>query len=251
MPPLLLDDDEAVAIAVGLRASAGQAVIGVEEASVRALAKLEQVLPARLRYRVRALQSATVSLAWQEPSVDPEVLTVLAAAIANHERVRFAYRAGSRRVVEPHRLVAAGRRWYLVAYDTARDDWRIFRVDRIRDPQPLGIPIAPRELPEQDAATYVTSKFSELAPIYRAVATLHLPLEEAARRLGGPAGELEAIDAHTCRLQSATDTLGWLAVRLLLLDCEFEVHEPPELAEYLQALGARATRAVGAVRTDA
>jgi predicted DNA-binding transcriptional regulator YafY len=214
---------------------------------VRALAKLEQVLPARLRYRVRALQSATVALAWQEPSVDPETLTALSAAIANHERVRFGYRAAdstaSKRMVEPHRLVAAGRRWYLVGYDTARNDWRIFRIDRVRDPQPTGVPIVVRELPEQDAAAFVASKFGELAATYRAVVTLQLSVEQAQRRLGGPAGELEAIDDRTCRLRTDTDTLEWLAFRLLLMGCDFEVHEPPQLAEYLHTLGARAMRA--------
>jgi predicted DNA-binding transcriptional regulator YafY len=124
MPPLLLDDEEAVAIAVGLRAAAGHAVDGIEEASVRALAKLEQVLPTRLRHRVGAITAATVPLVWPGPTVAPEDLTVLATTIANRERLRFDYsssdRTESRRLVEPNRLVAAGRRWYFVAYDNER-----------------------------------------------------------------------------------------------------------------------------------
>jgi len=141
--------------------------------------------------------------------------------------------------------VAAGRRWYLVAYDNDRDSWRIFRVDRIREPQPTGVRTAPRELPAEDAATFVTSKLYSLAPTYRAVATLHLPVEEVVGRLGDRPGDLEAIDAHRCRLHSRTDRLEWLAFRLAMLGCEFEVHEPSELAEYLRVLGARVIRAAG------
>ncbi|MGV9777994.1 helix-turn-helix transcriptional regulator, partial [Streptosporangium sp. NPDC003464] len=252
MPPLLLDDEEAVAIAVGLRTAAGHPVEGIEEASVRALAKLEQVLPSRLRHRVGALNTATVQLPVSGgPTVAPEDLTVLAAAIANRERLRFGYRAGdgteTNRLAEPHRLVAAGRRWYLVAYDNDRDDWRIFRVDRIRQPRPTGARITPRELPADDAAAYVSRKLRSLAPTYRAVATLYAPVEEVARRLGSAPGDLEPIDEHSCRLHSHTDTLEWLAFRLAMLGCEFEVHGPPELAECLRALGGRASRAAGAV----
>ncbi|GII02049.1 helix-turn-helix transcriptional regulator [Planobispora takensis] len=248
MPPLLLDDEEAVAIAVGLRTAARHPVAGIEEASVRALAKLEQVLPSRLRRRVGTLNTATVPLVPAGgPSVDPQDLAVLAAAVANRERLRFAYQtadgAGSRRLVEPHRLVVAERRWYLVAYDDDRDDWRIFRVDRIRQPHPTGMRNAPRELPGGDAAAYVTSTLYSLAPTYSAVATLHMPAAEAAARLGDASGDVEPIDERTCRLRGHTDTLEWLAFRLVMLDCEFEVHEPPELLGYLAALGARVTRA--------
>src|SRR3954468_10569765 len=135
MPPLLLDDEEAVAIAVGLRSAAGQAVAGIEDASVRALTKLEQVLPARLRYRVGALGRATISLPAGEAAVDPAHLTLLAAAIANRERGRFGYRGAADAETppppEPYRLVSGGRRWYLVGFDTERDEWRTYRVDRI------------------------------------------------------------------------------------------------------------------------
>src|SRR5215213_7208651 len=135
MPPLLLDDDEAIAIAVGLRTAARASVTGIEETAVRALVKLEQVLPSHLRRRVRALQAATTTVPTGGPTVDPQCLTVLAAACRDHERVRFAYSgrdgAESRREVEPHSLVNVGRRWYLVAWDRRREDWRTFRVDRI------------------------------------------------------------------------------------------------------------------------
>jgi predicted DNA-binding transcriptional regulator YafY len=250
MPPLLLDDEEAVAIAVGLRTAAAHAVAGIEEASLRALAKLQQVLPSRLRHRVGALTTATVPLpAGEGPTVDPEYLTALAAAAANRERLRFRYRAfdgtESRRLVEPHRLVAAGRRWYLVAYDVDRDDWRTFRVDRVGEPQPTGVRAPPRALPAEDAAAYVNRRLHDLVPTYRAVATLHVPVEQVAGRLGDAPGDLVPIDEHRCRLRSHTDTLEWLAFRLAMLGCEFEVHEPPELAAYLRALGGRVTRAAG------
>jgi predicted DNA-binding transcriptional regulator YafY len=248
LPPLLLDDDEAVAIAISLRIAAGHAVDGIEESSVRALAKLERVLPSRLRHQVAALRAATVPLQPAlGPPVDPATLTVLAAAIARQERLRFAYRAGdgtaSRRQTEPRRLVCSGRRWYLLAFDNGRDDWRIFRVDRISDPLSTGARFAPRELPAADAASYVTGKLYSLAPVYQAVATLHAPAEEIAPKLGDYVGELEPLGEQACRLRTHTDTLEWLAFRLTMLGCEFEVHQPPQLAEYLRALSARASRA--------
>ncbi|MEV0370179.1 YafY family protein [Streptomyces sp. NPDC050636] len=251
MPPLLLDDEEAVAIAVGLRSTAGHTIDGIEEASVRALAKLEQVLPSRLRRRVGTLGTATVPMpSGDGPTVDPEHLTVLAAAITNHERVRFRYeaRAGARtrRLVEPHRLVAAARRWYLVAYDNDREDWRIFRVDRLSEPFPTGVRTPPRELPASDAGAYVRDRMQGMSSTYRAVATVYAPAGEVTARLGGPAaGQVEPVDEGSCRLRCTPDSLEWLAFRLAMLGCEFTVHEPPELADYLRAMGGRASRAAG------
>ncbi len=248
MPPLLLDDEEAVAIAVGLRTAAGQAVTGIDEAAVRALAKLEQVLPSRLRYRVGALGAATLPApdVYATP-VDPAHLTALAAAITNRERVRLRYTAadgtGSKRHVEPHRLVPSGRRWYLVAYDLDRDGWRIFRADRIENPQPTGARATPRELPAPDAAAYVTDKLYSGVPVHTAVATLHAPIEQVRGRIGDAPAALEPIDDNSCRLRSHTDTLDWLAFALLRLNCEFEVHEPPELREHLRTLAGRLRRA--------
>jgi len=211
--------------------------------------KLEQVLPARLRYRVRSLNAATVSPNGNAQALDPEDLTTLATAITNHEHLRFGYRDSngekSTRNVEPHNLVATGRCWYLVAYDTNREDWRIFSVDRIHETRPTGSRFVPRELPAANAGAYVTSQLYNLAPIYQAVVTLHATVEEMANRLGGASEELEPIDARTCRLHSHADTLEWLAFRLVILGCEFEVHDPPELAIYLRELDARVTRAAG------
>ncbi|MFC4122148.1 helix-turn-helix transcriptional regulator [Nonomuraea zeae] len=246
MPPLLLDDEEAVAITVGLATAARQPVQGIEEASVRALAKLEQVLPSRLRYRVRSLSGATVPMpAIGGPEVDPEQLTVLAVAVENRERVRFGYRSNdgtaATRLVDPHRLVAAGRRWYLLGHDLDRDDWRIFRIDRIGDLRPTGARVTPREPPGEGAAAYVESRLYSLAPTYEAVVTLHTAVTEVISALG----EVTEIDERTCRLRMPADTLDWLGFRLFTLGCEFEVHEPPELAAHLRALAARLTRAAG------
>src|SRR5437016_8160914 len=151
LPPLLLDDDEAVAVAIGLRTAASGSIAGIEETSIRALAKLQQVLPSRLRHRVSAFQSYALAMPSRGPRVDPDVLTVIASACRDHERLRFDYRAhsgtASRRTVEPYRLVNDRRRWYLVAWDTDRDAWRTFRVDRI-ELRTTAVPrLKPRALP--------------------------------------------------------------------------------------------------------
>ncbi|MEU8921209.1 YafY family protein [Kitasatospora sp. NPDC048545] len=250
MPPLLLDDEEAVAIAVGLRAGAGHAVVGIEEASVRALGKLLQVLPGRLRHRVGALNTATVPLLTGDgPTVDPEDLTLLAGAVTNHERVRFAYRSydgtGTRRLVEPERLVSVGRRWYLVGYDLDRADWRLFRVDRLSEPFATGARFTPRPLPAEDAAAYVAGKLRRPSPSGTVVATVHAPAELVRQRFKPGDSEIEPLDEHSCRLRSRSDSLEWTAMRLLSLDRAFEVHEPPQLREHLRRLAARAAHAAG------
>ncbi|MGP4028172.1 helix-turn-helix transcriptional regulator [Actinomadura sp. 3N407] len=252
MPPLLLDDEEAVAIAVGLRAAAGGAVEGIGEASVRALAKLEQVLPARLRRRVTALHTATTPLPGPPagPAVDPETLTVLAAACRDRERLRFTYRGAgggeTRRVAEPRGLVSAGRRWYLVAFDTGRDAWRTFRVDRLASPQPTGVRCPPRELPAADAAAFVTASRARSRPLRQAVLTVHASAEELADRFRVTGAEVEPVDDRTCVLRTTADSLEWTALRIAYLDLDFEVDGPPELTERLTAMAARLARATAA-----
>jgi len=250
VPPLLLDDDEAVAIAVGLRTAAGNAVQGIDEASIRALAKLEQVLPPRLRQRVASMAIATAAVPGYGPQVDPETLTLMARAITSRERLRFEYRSldgsESRRTADPNRLVVAFRRWYLVAFDIERDEWRIFRVDRIKDPWSMRTRTPPRDLPpSNDAAMFVESRLLDLAPTYTAVVTLHTSVKEALPFFADGAAQLDTIDAQRTRLTSYADTLEWLAFRLLVVGCEFEVHEPAELIDYLRSMGARAQRAAG------
>jgi len=170
MPPLLLDDDEAVAIAVGLRTSASHAVEGIEEASVRALAKLQQILPSRLRHRVDALVEATAPIpAGDTPLVDIADLTEIARAVTGRQTLRFAYLAAdgarTRRHVEPHRLVPTRRRWYLVAYDPDRADWRVFRLDRVANPAATGMRSPRREPPFDDAVAYVNERIAKLNAI--------------------------------------------------------------------------------------
>src|SRR3954454_16569350 len=159
MPPLLLDEEEAIAIAVGLRTAARASVTGIEETSIRALVKLEQVLPAHLRRRVAALGTATITRTPDGPTVDPQGLATIAAAARDSECLRFEYRsrdgAATRRDAEPHALVNLGRRWYLVAWDRGREDWRTFRVDRLHRLSATGVRFAPRALPAEDAAAYV------------------------------------------------------------------------------------------------
>ncbi|MCC5579199.1 YafY family transcriptional regulator [Microtetraspora sp. AC03309] len=249
LPPLLLDDEEAVAVAVGLRTAAGGGISGIEETSLRALAKLEQVLPSRLRRRVNALQSYTVPVRWGDtsPRVDPNTLTLLAGACRDHERLRFDYRdhhgTASPRTVEPHRLVNWGRRWYLVAWDIDRQDWRTFRVDRIEPRTPTGPRFAPRELPEEDVAAYVSRRVSSAAWRYRARVVVHAPAETVAERVWEAVGTVEAVDERTCVLDTGSDSLETLAVYLGMLGFDFSVTEPPELVAHLRDLADRYRRA--------
>lgn len=252
LPPLLLDDEEAVAVAVSLRTATGGAIEGIEETSLRALAKLEQVLPARLRRRVQALQSHTVPVPRYDrvPSVAPDVLSALAMACRDRETLRFDYETHggepSRRVAEPYRLANWGRRWYLVAYDLERDDWRTFRVDRMGAPrQPTGPRFTPRELPEADLASYVSRRVSAAAWRYRARVTVRAPAEAVVERINPAVGVVTTIDDGTCVLETGADTIESLAVHLGLLGYDFEVSDSPELVAHLRELGLRYQRATG------
>lgn len=249
MPPLLLDEDEAIAIAVGLRTAALASVTGIEETSVRALVKLEQVLPAHLRRRVGALGSATIAPPVAGPMVDPQHLTAIATACRDSECLRFAYtsRDGTetRREVEPHSLVNRGRRWYLVAWDRRRADWRTFRVDRLERPAAAGARFTPRELPAKDASAYVVQSISNAPSRYETRVTVHASADEMARRVPSYWGRFEPIDTERCEYRTRDDDLKWLAMRIAMLGVEVEVHEPPELVEHLQALAARLRRATG------
>jgi predicted DNA-binding transcriptional regulator YafY len=247
MPPLLLDDDEAIAIAVGLRTAARASVAGIEETAVRAMVKLEQVLPAHLRRRVSSLGSALVSPPVGGPTVDPQHLTVIAAGCRDLECVRFAYRSRdgteSRREVEPHALVNLGRRWYLVAWDRKREDWRSFRVDRLAKPAPTGVGFKARRLPAKDSAAFVKDSIMGAPNRFEARVTLRAGADEVASRVPVHWGTIEPIDKRTCEFRTGDDDLGWLAMRVAMLGVEFEVHEPPELVEHLRALAGRLERA--------
>jgi predicted DNA-binding transcriptional regulator YafY len=251
LPPLLLDDEEAVAVAVGLRTAAVGSVAGIEESSLRALAKLEQVLPSRLRRRVNTLQTYTIPVPpdRQGPKVSADTLTAISAACRDRERLRFDYQSHegttSRRDVEPYRLVNWGRRWYLVAWDTQRQDWRTYRVDRIQPRTPTGPRFTPRELPDDDLASYVSRGVSAAAWRYRARVTVHAPAEVIADRLPVAVGPVEAIDETTCVVHTGADNVETLALWLGMLGADFNVTNSPELADHFRVLADRYRRAAG------
>ncbi|TDC51696.1 YafY family transcriptional regulator [Actinomadura sp. KC345] len=256
MPPLLLDDDEATAIAIGLRTAAAGAVTGIEDTSLRALAKLEQVLPHRLRHRVAALTEAAVPLPPQDggpPPADPGVLALLAAACVTREKVRFAYTAAdgreTRRLAQPHRLVTVARRWYLVAHDEDRADWRTFRADRITEPHRTGARGPGRELPGgADAAAWAMDSLAGGSGAIRARLLLHVPVEEAVEHVTAWQGALEPVDGRSCLLHTHSESLRFLAHRIILLPMDYTLLDPPELAGHLAAIADRATRAIRAIR---
>ena len=248
LPPLLLDDDEAVAVAVGLRTAASGTISGIEEASLRALAKLDQVLPERLRKRIGALHTFIVQLAVNGPMVDAAMLSLLAGACRDYERIRFNYQSrdgsASVRDVEPHRLVHTGRRWYLAAWDVGRENWRTFRVDRIQPRITTGARFSPRQPPDGDFAAYVTRSVAYAPYPHQAKIVFYAPVESVAERIPAAAGVLEAIDAQSCLLHTGMNSLDMLAVYLSFVGYEFQVREPKELIERLQLLSDRFTRAV-------
>jgi predicted DNA-binding transcriptional regulator YafY len=249
LPPLVVDDDEAVALAVGLQAAAQGAVEGIAESSLRVLAKVVQVMPARLRRRIEALRAMTVPAGWGGPAgtgVDPGVLTAAALACRDRERLRFCYTAAdgeqTDRHVEPHRLVSLGRRWYLVAYDLTRHDWRTFRVDRLTASRATGDRFRPRDLPASDAAEFVRVRLGHLPHPYRVEALVQAPAVTARERIGRWC-TVEEVDAEHCRIRMTTDSLDWPTMALGTLGADFRIVDPPELLDRIHDWGARFTRA--------
>jgi len=251
LPPLVLDDDEAVALTVGLQTAAAGAVAGMAEPSVRALAKVVPVLPVRLRRRVEALQAATVPApAWSDggPAVDPAALVEVAQACRDTGRLGFTYTAAggvpAQRLVEPHRLVPLGRRWYLVAYDPARGGWRSFRLDRMTAVHGTGARFAPRPLPAQDAAAFVRAGLDSFRTAHVVQAQVQLPVAVARDRIGRWA-QLTEDGPDRCRLGMETDSLDWAALVLGAVRAEFTVLAPAELRAHLGEWSARFARAAG------
>ena len=240
LPPLQLDDDEAIAVVLSLRSATAQTVTGLGEASVRALAKLDQMLPAKLRERTAALQQTTVALTGPAPVIDPALLTALAAACRGHQRVRLAYRdfggTESVRIIEPYRLVSGGYRWYLMAFDAGRDDWRTFRVDRISEPEVIGR-FAPREPP--DPASFVGAAITTAPYRYQARVLLHASAEALAGLVAPTTGVLTPVGDGRCVLSTGSDSLNAMTYHLLVLDVEFTVLEPPELIDHLRVIATR------------
>jgi predicted DNA-binding transcriptional regulator YafY len=244
LPPLLLDDEEALAVALGLRVATTAAVGGLEDASLSALSKLEHVLPPRLRSRLEDVSVATISTTGRSSTlVDHTALAITASAIRTGVRLRFDYTDGegrrSERHTEPHRLVHTGRRWYLVAFDLDRDDWRTFRLDRVAEPSATGLRSARRDVP--DPVEMVQRGIAIDAWAHRATVRLHTPLETALRMIPITIGALEPIGENECRLTIGADEIGWLARYLLGLPFAFTVEEPSELRNELGEIGRRLT----------
>jgi predicted DNA-binding transcriptional regulator YafY len=250
MPPLLLDDDEAVAIAVSLRTTTGGAVEGLEETALRALTKLQQVLPTRLGRRVDALQSHTVRVGAKRrgPQIDGRMLALLAATARDREIMRFSYsdHAGSatERRVEPYRLVNWGRRWYLVAFDLERDDWRTFRVDRLSEPRSVGHRFAARALPAEDIAGYVAEKTRQVQLKVRGRLIVRASAAEVESRIGPWAeGSIEALAPDRCLVQLGGRSVEDIAFWIGILDVDFEVVDSPELTAAVERIADRYARA--------
>jgi predicted DNA-binding transcriptional regulator YafY len=266
LPPLVVDDDEAVALVVGLQTAAQGDVAGIAESSVRALAKVMQVLPDRLRRRAEALGTMTVPATWgstpvpdgastpdgagtpdrARPRIDPGVLTGIALACRDSERLRFGYIAASgedtTRHVEPHRLVSLGRRWYLVAYDLDRHDWRSFRLDRLTGPQGTGARFRARELPAADAAAFVRAGIGNVLPTYDVEVIVEAPAGAVRKQIGRWAAVEEDGDGR-CRVRMTTDALAWPIMALGSTGADFRVLSPPELLDQVRDWGQRFTLA--------
>ncbi|MFJ3922204.1 helix-turn-helix transcriptional regulator [Streptomyces sp. NPDC090022] len=250
LPPLLLDDDEAIAIAVALRTAAG-GLTGIEETALRALAKLEQVLPRRLRGQVTALQGSVAGITWEDrgPRTDPGLLATLAVACRDHEVLTFDYTvrhgASAARRVEPCRLVASGSFWYLLAHDIGRDGWRVFRLDRMSGPAPTGRRVAPRPVPGDDPAAFVARRLSAAPTRYRAVATVRAPAEQVRARVRGLGPRVRAGSADSCRVDASDDSLTRIAQTLAALDTDYTLDADPEVVRHLRETARRTLRATG------
>lgn len=234
MPPLLLDDDEALAVAFGLQSAAGGSVAGIGEASLRALTKLRQVMPSRIRHRLDALRIDVVDRTARS-AVEASVLATVAGVCHSHERLRFDYRTHdgtvARREVEPYSLVRSGARWYLLGWDLMREDWRSFRVDRLVPKIPTGPRFTPRELPAGGAAAFVASGIDHAFTRAQARIRLHAPIETIAPMVDEQWGTLESAGDGTCTIVLSGDSLPSIARWLAAFDTDFTVLDPPELRE--------------------
>ncbi|QDZ15222.1 helix-turn-helix transcriptional regulator [Humibacter ginsenosidimutans] len=244
LPPLLLDDDEAVAVTLGLRAVAGSAIERVAETSARALAKLDYLLPSRLRRQVAALSKATVQVADDagipdaDPQLDPDALTAISLAIRDAHWLRFEH-DGVARLLEPYRLVSWERRWYLLGRDPQTNDWPVVRVDAMTLRTPTHRPFRPRPLPMSDVRAYVMRAVAYSGWKVHARVTVLASADEVRSRINAAVGIVDPIDESSCVLVTGADSVGTLAVYLGLLDLDVRVTEPPELVERMRTLATR------------
>lgn len=248
LPPLILDDDEAVAIAIGLELASQASVSGIADSSVRALGKIAQVMPKRLAGQVDAVRSATVSMPFQARSgpIETDVLVRLAQLCRDHERASFDYVAAdgttSSREAEPLALGRRGQRWYLVAYDLARHDWRTFRLDRISSPAGTGATFRPRDLPAPDVQTYLAQHLETPSPLYLCRAEVHAPASVVEQRIGQWA-RVVPIDDARCRIEMDADLLDWPCLALARTGEPFTILGPPEFVQHAKDWARRFTKA--------
>lgn len=256
LPPLLLDDDEALAAAIALRTAVTGTISGIEQTAITALVKIEQAMPPRLRPRLEALRSAILPTDQIGPLVDAGRLTALAAACRDQLQLAFEYidRTGqpSSRQVEPQGVVHIDRRWYLVAWDPARVDWRTFRIDRITSTPVVGAHFAPRAGPgDGDLRQWVARSLSLGQYPDEARIILHAPLAALRQRIPASAGVLEGVDDQRCLLRCGANPTGSVIYWLLAMDLEFEVLGPPALIDRLRAAGERVARSLTPGTADA
>ncbi|GIH96922.1 helix-turn-helix transcriptional regulator [Planobispora siamensis] len=248
LPPLLLDDEEAIATAVSLLAGAGGAVAGAGDAALRALTKLDRVLPTRLRHEVRALSGSVESFGGGRTPVDPEALMTLARACRDEVEIGFGYPSGDevrQRRAEPHRLVASDRRWYLLAYDLDRDDWRNFRVDRMTGVSARTWRFRPRATP--DAAAYVQESVASRVYPHRARFLVHAPADTVRAQVPASAAVVRERGSGRCEVLSGAGSLDFVLMHVVLLGHDFEVLDPPELGGRCRVLAERLLAAGAAI----
>jgi predicted DNA-binding transcriptional regulator YafY len=248
LPPLLLDDEEAIATAVSLLAGAGGAVAGAGDAALRVLTKLDRVLPTRLRHEVRALCGSVESFGGGRTPVDSDVLMTLARACRDEVEAGFDYPSGSevrRRRVEPYRLVASDRRWYLLAYDLDRDDWRSFRLDRMAEVSARAWHFRPRAAP--DAATYVQEGVASRVYPHQARFLVHASADTVRAQISGSAAVVRPREGELCEVLSGAANLDAVLMHVLLLGHDFEVLDPLELRSRCRVLARRLLSAGAAV----
>ncbi|TQJ02484.1 helix-turn-helix transcriptional regulator [Amycolatopsis cihanbeyliensis] len=247
MPPLLLTDDEAVATIIGLRFAAHAEVDGTDGAADGALRKLEQVLPSRLRHRLRAVSASIDLVTRSSRPLDLRTLELLGTAAHTSQHVRFDYtsRRGehTERQVEPYRQVLLGRRWYLLGWDRDRADWRTFRLDRISGLTVPGTTFIPRELPPEGPVSFVQNSARYPITRHQGIVRFAAPLAVVSERLIPEAGSLEAVDEHHCRFVTAPDSWEWLAITLPMVGVPYTIEGPPELIERSKELADRISRA--------
>lgn len=247
LPPLMLEDDEAVASVLGLRfiAAGGSGLDFQSEAADRAIAKLRRILPAPLRRTADRVLAAIELDSTSHPQPSSDIVRVLADAITSHQLLTFDYHRGEQtmsRTVEPYRIVRIKGRWYHLCWDTDRDDWRTFRLDRITTPTPTDTVFRPRPLPTEDVAGYLAGQFGG-PPRLRVVLTLHASAREAAARLHRIDGSLEPISDEQCRYTAQVDSPEWLTTVLILSGLDFTIEESDEFTSYIKEAGHRLFRA--------